>query len=69
MDTTTEPTTKQQLQTEWLTIAELQDTIDIAVDTQAKYRSEGTIPHYKVGKRILYKTSEIHAWLNSHKVI
>ncbi len=61
-------TTKEKLQSEWLTISDLQDVADIATDTQAKYRSERTIPFYKVGKRILYKASEIHEWLLSHKV-
>ena len=61
-------TTKEQLQTEWMTIQDLQDVIDLAVDTQAKYRSAGTIPFYKIGKRILYKVSEINEWMLSHKV-
>ncbi len=62
------PITKEQLQTEWLTIAGLKEVADIATDTQAKYRSQKSIPFYKIGKRILYKASEIHEWLLSHKV-
>ena len=61
-------TTKQQLQNEWLTIEELKQIIDIAVDTQAKYRAAVTIPFHKVGKRILYRASEINEWLMKHKV-
>ena len=63
-----QPITKEILQTEWLTIAELKDIIDIATDTQAKYRSDKSIPFYKVGKRIMYRASEINEWLLTHKV-
>lgn len=63
------PTTKEHLQHEWLTIKDLQELIDLAQDTQAKYRSQGTIPFYKIGKRILYKASEIHEWLSQHKAV
>ena len=62
------PITKEQLQTEWLTIADLKSIMDIAVDTQAKYRSDKLIPFYKIGKRIMYKASEINEWLLTHKV-
>ena len=62
-------TTKEKLQSEWLTIQDLSDVMNINVDTQAKYRSAGTIPHYKIGKRIMYKASEINDWLNQHKVV
>ena len=60
--------TKEKLQSEWLTIQDLNDVMNINTDTQAKYRSAGTIPFYKIGKRIMYKASEIDAWLNQHKV-
>ncbi len=69
MEVTTPPTTKQDLMTEWMTISDLNDICNINVDTQAKYRSKGTIPHYKIGKRIMYKASEINTWLNSHKAV
>jgi len=54
---------------DWLTIKQLNSEIEINTDTQAKYRSAGTIPFYKVGKRILYRKSEINEWLLSHKVV
>ena len=60
--------TKEILETEWLTIADLKDVVDIAIDTQAKYRSEKSIPFYKIGTRVMYRASEINDWLLSHKV-
>ncbi len=61
-------TTREQLDTEWLTIKQLNELMNINVDTQAKYRCAKTIPFYKIGKRIMYRVSEINEWLLSHKV-
>ena len=40
----------------------------MAVKTQAHYRMDKKIPHYKVGKFIRYKRSELDLWIENHKV-
>ena len=40
----------------------------IAISTQAKYRSERTIPYIKLGGFIYYSKKKIYEWLENHSV-
>jgi hypothetical protein len=39
-----------------------------ALATVSKFTSEGSIPHYKNGKRLYFKRDEINEWIFSTKV-
>lgn len=42
--------------------------LNLAVSTLYEKTSERSIPHYKHGKKILFKKSELLAWIESRKV-
>jgi excisionase family DNA binding protein len=42
--------------------------LDIAVATLYEKTAERSIPHYRHGKKILFKKSELFAWVESQKV-
>ncbi len=48
----------------YLTIDELLRLLPLAKATIYRYTSEGRIPHIKVGSRLMFKRSEIIAWLD-----
>jgi len=51
---------------DWLNTDTLAIEFGIAKSTQAKYRSEKTIPYSKVGGFIYYSRKKINAWIESH---
>ena len=51
-----------------LTLIEAAGYLNLSKATLYKYTSEATIPFYKVGRRILFKTEELDAWLTELKV-
>jgi excisionase family DNA binding protein len=54
---------------EWLTSDETADLIRQPLDTLYAMNVQGTAPpRYKVGRRVLYKRSEVIAWLESRRV-
>lgn len=40
----------------------------IAEKTQAKYRTEKSIPYSKIGGFVFYKKSDIYAWIDKHSI-
>lgn len=64
---TSAPTLKRQ---EFLSPTELSAYIGIAVQTLARWRSEGRGPAYiKIGgKKVAYRISAVHSWLDQQDV-
>ncbi|EPH08078.1 hypothetical protein HMPREF9309_01333 [Campylobacter ureolyticus ACS-301-V-Sch3b] len=65
---------KESLGTEWLTPAELEKELGLAISYQEKLRmrktqlnSKNPLPFVKIGKKILYNKDQIHSWLLSHQ--
>ena len=54
--------------TNWLNTQTLQEEFGIAQSTQAKYRSNKTIPYSKVGGFIFYSREKIYQWLEKHNI-
>jgi len=50
----------------WLNTDTLEEEFGIAKSTQAKYRSDKTIPYSKVGGFIFYSREKIYQWLERH---
>ena len=50
-----------------IAIEELAELTALSVSTIYKRTSAGTIPYYKVGKRVLFKPVEIERWLEGFK--
>ena len=51
---------------DWLDTKQLKNEFGIAESTQAKYRSNKTIPYSKVGGFIFYSRKKIYEWLEQH---
>lgn len=51
-----------------LTIDEASIFLGISKSTLWKYTSQNKIPHYKSGKRLYFKKSELEEWMLSNKV-
>ena len=51
-----------------LNIQEAASLLNLAVNTIYEKTSERTIPYYKHGKKIMFKKSELLAWVESRKV-
>jgi excisionase family DNA binding protein len=62
-----EPTPERNIK-KTLSIKEAAEYLNVSKGTLYKYTSEATIPFYKVGSRILFKTEELDAWLKELKV-
>lgn len=54
--------------TNLLNIQEAAALLNLAVNTIYEKTSEKLIPHYKHGKKIMFKKSELLAWVESRKV-
>ena len=53
---------------EYLDTAELSELIGLAKVTIEQWRARGDGPAYsKVGRRVVYKRSDVDAWLDEHK--
>jgi excisionase family DNA binding protein len=39
----------------------------VSVNTIKNWTKENRIPHYKVGRRVLYEDREINSWLDEQK--
>ena len=50
----------------WINSDALFQEFGIAKSTQAKYRSEKSIPYTKIGGFIFYSREKIYAWLEKH---
>lgn len=50
----------------YLNTEQLRKEFGIANSTQAKYRSEKTIPYIKIGGFVFYSREKIYAWLENH---
>ena len=61
--------TKPSLQKEWLRPIDLKNEFGIAEKTQAKYRSERSIPYTKISAFIYYERIRINQWLENHTVV
>ena len=53
----------------WLTVKELASYIKVKEKTLYNFISHGAIPHYRIGKLIRFKQSEIDIWINSKKAV
>ena len=53
---------------ELLTLPQLSDYIGLAKQTIYKYSYSKTIPHYKTGKKLVFKKEEIDEWLKTFKI-
>ncbi len=51
-----------------ITLKEASEYLNLSKEALYKYTSEATIPYYKIGSRILFKTEELDAWLKDRKV-
>lgn len=51
---------------DWLDTKMLKEEFGIAESTQAKYRSNRSIPFAKIGGFIFYSRKKIYEWLESH---
>jgi excisionase family DNA binding protein len=51
-----------------ITVQEAASLLNLAVNTLYEKTSEKLIPHYKYGKKLLFKKSELLAWVESRKV-
>ncbi len=61
-------TTDKELPPAYINIQGLKDYADIGVEWQKKLREAKAIPYLKVGKRIIYKLSDIDTWMDSHAI-
>jgi len=52
----------------WLTPAQLHSEYGISITKQNRIRREKKIPFSKIGNAIMYKRTEIEAWLDDHKI-
>jgi predicted DNA-binding transcriptional regulator AlpA len=52
----------------WINPGELAEMFGIAKSTQAKMRSDKTIPYSKIGGFIYYSVEKIEAWLEAHSI-
>lgn len=50
----------------FLTGEEVCELLKLSTRTLQEYRSNGTLPYYKIGGKILYKQSDIQAMLERH---
>lgn len=62
-----EPVPKEK-QKKALTIKEASEYLNLSKGTIYKYTAEATIPHYKIGSRILFNVNELEEWLEDHRV-
>jgi len=49
------------------TVKELSDVINIKTSTLYLWVSQKRIPHIKLGKKVLFDSSEIEQWMEQHK--
>ena len=52
---------------ELMTMEEACEYLGISQSHGYKLTSKGVLPHYKPGKRLYFKKSELDAWINSHR--
>ncbi len=52
----------------WLNPKMLEAEYGISITKQNRYRQEKKISFSKIGKAVMYKRTEIEAWLDNHKV-
>ncbi len=61
MTTSTEP--------DWLVIEEAADLMRLPVNTLYNLNAQGDAPpRYRVGRRVLYKRSEVNSWIENRRV-
>jgi excisionase family DNA binding protein len=51
----------------FLTMKEVAQLLKVSVNTIKNWTKENRIPHYKVGRRVLYEDREINSWLDEQK--
>ena len=54
--------------TEWLTNEDVLKLLDVSKSTLQSYRDRIIIPFYQVGRKILYKFSDIEDYMEKHKI-
>jgi len=64
----TEERREAENNTTLINIQEAAALLNLAVTTLYEKTSEKTIPHYKHGKKIMFKKSELLAWVESRRV-
>ena len=63
-----EDKTSMENQSALINVQEAAALLNIAVNTLYEKTSEKLIPHYKHGKKIMFKRSELLAWVESRRV-
>jgi excisionase family DNA binding protein len=51
-----------------LSVEQTADLLGLKPATIYKYRLQGTIPHIKLGTRVLFDPEELHEWVKKHAV-
>lgn len=64
----TEHLKKNRTKEELLNIQEAAALLNLAVSTMYEKTSERLIPHYKHGKKIMFKKSELVGWVESRRI-
>ena len=55
-------------QSRMLTLKQLCDYVKMAIPTVYGMTADRTIPHYKVGKKLFFKSDEIDEWICTRKI-
>ncbi len=53
----------------WLRTEDVLSLLDISKSTLQTYRDKLIVPFYQVGRKILYKQSDIDAYMEKHRII
>lgn len=56
------------VQTEWLETKDATHAFNVSSKLLRKWRTQGLIYGYKVGRKLFYKLSEINEMLNNHRI-
>jgi excisionase family DNA binding protein len=55
--------------TKWLTNEDVLSLLDVSKSTLQSYRDRMLIPFYQVGRKILYKLSDIEDYMEQYKIV
>ena len=51
----------------WMTVAEVADHIRCAEKSIRRWMAERGLPHYRIGGKLLFRTTEVDAWVRRHR--
>jgi excisionase family DNA binding protein len=53
----------------YISLEEASEYLSLSRSTLYQYTSKRIIPHYKIGRKLLFKVSELNKFIESHRVV